>query len=81
MTDEQMKEELLLKNYELDKYRDEIIKKAKAEAIKEFADQLKKCLHTDDFGTPDECWKPESDFAYIVDYLAKGMTEGEGGNE
>ena len=41
------------------------------QAVKEFADKLKKCLHEEDFNTPDERWKPESDFAAIIDALLK----------
>lgn len=31
------------------------------------ADKMKKYLHEDDFGTPDERWKPESEFAKMID--------------
>lgn len=31
------------------------------------ADVLMKLLHTDDFGTPDERWKPESEFARMIE--------------
>lgn len=33
------------------------------------ADALKKFLHEDDFDTPDERWKPESEFAKMIDAL------------
>lgn len=33
------------------------------------ADVLKQFLHEDDFGTPDERWKPESEFAQMIDAL------------
>lgn len=41
-------EEFLLKNYSFDKYYDEHIKKAKSEAIKEFAERLKERSTIDD---------------------------------
>lgn len=47
------------------------LKTAKAEAVKEFAERLKSYLHQDDFGTPDEYWKPESEFANMIDNLLK----------
>lgn len=31
------------------------------------ADKIKKYMHMDDFGTPDERWMPESEFAALVD--------------
>lgn len=64
------------KKYYADLYTDSI-KVERAEAIKEFAEMLKKCLHTDDFKTPDERWKPESEFALMIDYVVKEMREGE----
>ena len=33
--------------------------------------KLKKYLHIEDFGTPDERWKPESEFCAIIDNLIK----------
>lgn len=33
--------------------------------------KLKKYLHTEDFDTPDERWKPESEFCAIIDELIK----------
>lgn len=33
------------------------------------ADALRKFLHEDDFDTPDERWKPESEFAKMIDAL------------
>ena len=33
--------------------------------------KLKKYLHTEDFDTPDERWKPESEFCAIIDKLIK----------
>ena len=33
------------------------------------ADVLRKFLHEDDFDTPDERWKPESEFAKMIDAL------------
>lgn len=33
--------------------------------------KLKKYLHTEDFDTPDERWKPESEFCAIIDNLIK----------
>ena len=31
------------------------------------AEKLKQCLHQEDFSTPDERWRPESEFAALVD--------------
>ena len=31
------------------------------------AEKLKQCLCQEDFGTPDERWRPESEFASLVD--------------
>ncbi|MBQ7124915.1 MAG: hypothetical protein IJP16_05005 [Clostridia bacterium] len=31
------------------------------------AEKLKQDLHQEDFGTPDERWRPESEFAILVD--------------
>lgn len=31
------------------------------------ADVLMRFLHADDFGTPDERWKPESEFAQMIE--------------
>lgn len=43
------------------------IKQAKIDVLNE----LKKYLHTEDFDTPDERWKPESEFCAIIDELIK----------
>lgn len=32
------------------------------------ADALKKFLHEEDFETPDERWRPESEFAKMIEY-------------
>lgn len=45
------------------------VKQAKIDVLKE----LKKYLHTEDFGTPDERWKPESEFCAIIDELIKEL--------
>lgn len=55
---------------DLDCYCDEMpnkIKQAKIDVLNE----LKKYLHTEDFDTPDERWKPESEFCAIIDELIK----------
>lgn len=39
--------------------------------------KLKKYLHTEDFDTPDERWKPESEFCAIIDELIKEVQNGE----
>lgn len=44
-----------------------IVKQAKIDVLNE----LKKYLHTEDFDTPDERWKPESEFCAIIDELVK----------
>ena len=41
------------------------VKQAQIDVLKE----LKKYLHTEDFDTPDERWKPESEFCAIIDQL------------
>lgn len=64
-----------LVNKRFDDFASEYDNKMKSEAIKEFAEKLKACLHTDDFGTPDERWRPESEYANIIDDLVKEMTE------
>ena len=43
------------------------VKQAKIDVLNE----LKKYLHTEDFDTPDERWKPESEFCAIIDNLIK----------
>ena len=43
------------------------VKQAKIDVLNE----LKKYLHTEDFDTPDERWKPESEFCAIIDELIK----------
>lgn len=63
----QLKEELLLKHYHVDCYQKEIIKQAQIDVL----NKLKKYLHTEDFDTPDERWKPESEFCAIIDKLIK----------
>lgn len=49
------------------------IEHIKEQAYKEFADRLKLYLHQDDFETPDERWKPESEFANLINNLVKEM--------
>ena len=39
--------------------------------------KLKKYLHTEDFDTPDERWKPESEFCAIIDKLIKEVQNAE----
>ena len=41
------------------------------EAQIDVLNKLKKYLHIEDFGTPDERWKPESAFCAIIDNLIK----------
>lgn len=48
-------------------------KQAKIDVLNE----LKKYLHTEDFDTPDECWKPESEFCAIIDKIIKEVQNGE----
>lgn len=47
-------------------------KQAKIDVLNE----LKKYLHTEDFDTPDERWKPESEFCAIIDELIKEIENG-----
>ena len=39
--------------------------------------ELKKYLHTEDFDTPDERWKPESEFCAIIDKIIKEVQNAE----
>ena len=41
------------------------------EAQIDVLNKLKKNLHTEDFNTPDERWRPESEFCAIIDELIK----------
>lgn len=50
-----------------------LIKQAKIEVLNE----LKKYLHIKDFDTPDERWKPESEFCAIIDELIKEVENSE----
>ena len=43
------------------------VKQAQIDVLNE----LKKYLHTEDFDTPDERWKPESEFCAIIDKIIK----------
>ena len=61
---------------DLDCYCDEMpnkIKQAKIDVLNE----LKKYLHTEDFDTPDERWKPESEFCAIINELIKEVQNAE----
>lgn len=61
---------------DLDCYCDEMpnkIKQAKIDVLNE----LKKYLHTEDFDTPDERWKPESEFCAIIDKIIKEVQNAE----
>ena len=49
------------------------VKQAKIDVLNE----LKKYLHTEDFDTPDERWKPESEFCAIIDELIKEVQNAE----
>lgn len=49
------------------------VKQAKIDVLNE----LKKYLHTEDFDTPDERWKPESEFCAIINELIKEVENGE----
>lgn len=49
------------------------VKQAKIDILNE----LKKYLHTEDFDTPDERWKPESEFCAIIEGLIKEVQNGE----
>ena len=51
--------------------QDTIVKQAKIDVLNE----LKKYLHTEDFDTPDERWKPESEFCAIIDKIIKEVEE------
>ena len=49
------------------------VKQAKIDVLNE----LKKYLHTEDFDTPDERWKPESEFCAIINELIKEVQNAE----
>ena len=34
------------------------------------ADKLEQFLHRDEWGTPDECWRPEHEFGKFIDVLS-----------
>lgn len=51
--------------------QDTIVKRAKIDML----NKLKKYLHTEDFDTPDERWKPESEFCAIIDELVKEVQD------
>ena len=55
---------------DLDCYCDEMPNKIKQAQI-DVLNELKKYLHTEDFDTPDERWKPESEFCAIIDKIIK----------
>lgn len=57
---------------EIDDYKHSI-KQAKIDVL----NKLKKYLHTEDFDTPDERWKPESEFCAIIDKIIKEVQNGE----
>ena len=61
---------------DLDSYCDEMPNKIKRAKI-DMLNELKKYLHTEDFDTPDERWKPESEFCAIIDELIKEVQNGE----
>ena len=49
------------------------VKQAQIDVLNE----LKKYLHTEDFDTPDERWKPESEFCAIINELIKEVQNAE----
>ena len=51
--------------------------KARKQAQIDVLNKLKKYLHTEDFDTPDERWKPESEFCAIIDKLIKEVKNAE----
>lgn len=61
---------------DLDCYCDEMPNKIKQSKI-DVLNELKKYLHTEDFDTPDERWKPESEFCAIIDKLIKEVNNAE----
>ena len=65
-------ERLKAQEREIERLKAEV-KQAQIEVLNE----LKKYLHTEDFDTPDERWKPESEFCAIIDKLIKEVQNGE----
>ena len=53
----------------------ERLKEEKKQAQIDVLNKLKKYLHTEDFDTPDERWKPESEFCAIIDKLIKEIED------
>ena len=53
------------------KTKQEQIKAKVKQAQIDVLNKLKKNLHIEDFDTPDERWKPESEFCAIIDELIK----------
>ena len=51
---------------------DEAVKQAQIDVL----NKLKKNMHTEDFDTPDERWKPESEFYAIINELIKEVEDG-----
>ena len=49
----------------------DFVRTAQKQAQIDVLNKLKKYLHTEDFDTPDERWKPESEFCAIIDELIK----------
>ena len=55
----------------------EQLKAEKKQAKIDVLNELKKYLHTEDFDTPDERWKPESEFCAIINELIKEVQNAE----
>lgn len=70
-------EEFLLKNYAFDKYYDEHIRRAKSEAIKEFAERLKWKAHSHSCRYLGNTYAIQAIGIQDIDSLVKDMTEGE----
>ena len=71
-----LKEELYELHDELDIARakkDKTIKQTQIDLL----NKVKKYLHTEDFDTPDERWKPESEFCAIINELIKEVQNAE----
>ena len=49
----------------------DFVRTAQKQAKIDVPTKLKKYLHAEDFDTPDERWKPESEFCAIIDKLIK----------
>ena len=68
-----LKDALALITEQNQEYQEQRIKQAQIDILNE----LKKYLHAEDFDTPDERWRPESEFCAIIDKMLKEVQNAE----